>query len=69
MLVLGVNKVLERCQITIGGRRYTCPTKELNGQLFFNFKRAWLPVAEYLSDHTHELVEEGGRLFSRPFRP
>lgn len=69
MLVLGVNKVLKWCQITTGRGTYTCPTKEIDGQLFFAFKKAWHPVAAYISDHAHELVEEGGKLFSRPFRP
>ena len=36
MLVLGVNRILKWCQITTGGRRYTCPTKEINGELFFH---------------------------------
>lgn len=68
MLVLGVNKILKWCQITSGGRCYTCPTKEINGQLCFAFKKAWHPVAEFLSDYTEELVQEGGRVFSRPFK-
>lgn len=68
MLVLGVNKILKWCQITTGGRRYTCPTKEINGELFFAFKKAWHPVAKYISEHTDELVQEGGKVFSRPFR-
>ena len=68
MLVLGVNKILKWCQVTTGGRRYTCPTKLIDGKLFFHFKKAWHPVAEFISDHTQELVEEGGKVFSRPFR-
>lgn len=68
MLVLGVNKILKWCQIVSGGRHYTCPTKEINGQLYFAFKRTWHPVAEFISDHAEELVEEGGKVFSRPFR-
>ena len=67
MLVLGVNKILGWCQIVSGGRRYTCFTKEIDGQLHFVFKKAWHPVAEYISDHAEELVREGGRVFSRPF--
>ena len=67
MIVLGVNKVLEWCQIVSNGRRYTCPTKEINGQLFFNFKRAWHPVADFISEYTRESVREGGKIFSRPF--
>ena len=56
MLVLGVNKILKWCQITIGGRRYTCPTKEINGELYFVFKKVWHPVAKYIFEHTEELV-------------
>ena len=67
MLVLGVNKILKGCQIVSGGRRYTCPTKEINGQLCFVFKKAWHPVADFISNHAEELVQEGGRVFSRPF--
>jgi len=43
MLVLGVNDILKWCQITTGGRRYTCRTKEINGQLCFLFKKACIP--------------------------
>ena len=68
MLVLGVNKILRWCQITTGGRTYTCPTKEINGVRCFVFKRAWHPVSEFISDHAEELVQEGGRIFSRPFK-
>ena len=68
MLVLGVNRVLKWCRITTGRGTYTCPTKEIDGKLFFLFKRMWHPVTAYVSNHTHELVEEGGKLFSRPFR-
>ena len=68
MLVLGVNKICNWCQITNGGRRYTCPTKYINGELFFQFKKSWHPIAKFLSDNTHELVEEGGKVFSRSFR-
>lgn len=68
MLVLGVNKILKWCQITSGGRRYTCPTKIMDGKLFFHFKKAWYPVVDFVSDHTQELVQEGEKVFSRPFK-
>ena len=68
MLVLGVNKILKWCQITTGGRRYTCPTKEINGELCFIFKKAWHPAAKYISEHTEELIEEGGKVLSRPIK-
>lgn len=67
MLVLGINKILKWCQITTGGRRYTCPTKEIDGKLFFAFKKAWHPIVDFVSEYTTELVEEGGKIFSRPF--
>lgn len=35
MLVLGINRILKWVQITTGGGRYTCPTKEINGELLF----------------------------------
>ena len=68
MLVLGVNKILKWCQVFSNGRRYTCPTKEINGELCFVFKKAWYPVAKYISEHAEELVQESGKVFSRPFR-
>lgn len=68
MLVLGINRILNWCQITSGGRRYTCPTKLIDGKLFFHFKKEWHCVAEFVYDCTEELVEEGGRVFSRPFK-
>lgn len=68
MLVLGVNKILNWCQITSNGRRYTCPTKVIDGILCFQFKNQWHNVAEFASDHLEELVQEGGKTFSRPFK-
>lgn len=44
MLILGVNKILNWLQITSGGRRYTCPMKEINGNRFFLFKKGWHKV-------------------------
>lgn len=68
MLILGINKVLKWVQITTGGRRYTCPTKEINGELFFIFKKDWHKVMDFVSDHTTELVSEGGKVFSRAIK-
>lgn len=68
MLVLGVNKILKWCQITTRGRKYTCQTKLIDEKLYFYFKKAWHPVEEFISEHAQELVEEGGRVFSRSFR-
>ena len=68
MLVLSVNDILKWCQITTGGRRYTRPTKEINGVLHFLFKKKWHPVAKYISNNTMVLVEEGGKIISKPFK-
>jgi hypothetical protein len=54
MLVLGINRILKWAQIVSGGKRYTCPTKEINGELFFMFKNEWHKVVEFISEHTHE---------------
>lgn len=67
MQVFGVNKICEWCQVYSNGRRYTCPTKLINGELFFSFKRGWHSVAQYIGEHAEELVSEGGKTFLRPF--
>lgn len=68
MLVLGINKICGWCQVTSGGRRYTCPIKTVNGKLYFHFKKEWHEVAEFTSEYTEELIEEDGKTFSRPYR-
>ena len=44
------------------------PTKEIGGKLHFIFKKAWHPVSDFVSDRAHELVQEGGKIFSRPYK-
>ena len=68
MLILGVNRILNWLQITTGGRSYTCPTKNINGELFFRFKKSWHKVANYLSEYTTELVSEGSKIISRKIK-
>lgn len=65
MLVLGINRVLDWVQITTGGRTYTCPTKEINGELFFKFKKNWHKVMEYTSELTTEFFSKGGKYLSK----
>jgi len=65
MLVLGINRILNWLQITTGGRKYTCPTKLINGELFFKFKNQWHKAFDFLGEHVEELVEENGKVFSR----
>lgn len=68
MWVTGVNKILNWCQILSNGRRYTCPTKYIDGKLFFLHKKEWHSVAKYISEHAEELVEIGGKVISRKFK-
>lgn len=68
MLILGINKILKWCQITEGGRRYTCPTKLINNVLHFRFKNQWHKVADFVSEYTEELIEEGGKVISRKIK-
>lgn len=68
MLVSGLNRILNWCQVISGGRRYTCMTKMIDGELFFNFKKNWHRVAEFIAENAEELVSEGGIVFSRPFK-
>lgn len=65
MLILGVNKILNWVQITDGGRRYTCPIKDVDGELFFKFKNQLNRVLDYTSVHTTELISEGGKIISK----
>jgi len=51
MLVLGINHVLKWVQIVSGGIRYTCPMKEINGKLFFHFKKELHKVMDYSRDY------------------
>lgn len=68
MEVLGVNSISKWCQILSGGRRYTCPTKLIDNQLFFRFKKQWHSVVKYATATTTELFEEGGKFFSRRYK-
>lgn len=68
MTVLGVNKILNWCQIVSdSGRRYTCYTKVIDGALCFFFKKQWHKVGDYLNDYTDELVDLGGKIISRKY--
>ena len=67
MLVLGINRLLNWVQITAGGRRYTCIMKEINGELFFHFKKDWHRVMDFTYDLTTELLSEGGKIISQKF--
>lgn len=51
MIVVGLHKVLNWCQVITKNGTYTCPLKEIDGELFFRFKKAWHPVAKYISEH------------------
>lgn len=50
MLVLGINYACNWVQITTGWGTYTCPMKNVGGELYFKFKNEWHSVEEYASD-------------------
>ena len=52
VLVLCINHAAGWVQITTGGRTYTCPMKDVNGELFFRFKNEWHRVTDYTSEYT-----------------
>lgn len=68
MLVLGINRILKWVQITTGKGTYTCPLKEIDGELFFLFKKELHRVADFSSDLTTELFSEGGKVLSKTFK-
>lgn len=68
MLVLGINRILKWVQITTGWGTYTCPTKEINGELFFKFKNEWHKVIDFTSELTTELISEGGKIISQKIK-
>lgn len=68
MLILGLNTICKWCSITTGGRTYTCPTKNIDGRLFFRFKNQWHCVSDYISPYTMELVEINNRVIDRPYK-
>lgn len=51
MEVWGINYACKWVQIYNEGRRYTCNMKEIDGELYFIFKKEWHSVKEYASDH------------------
>ncbi|MEL1135317.1 hypothetical protein AAC978_09025 [Desulfitobacterium sp. THU1] len=65
MLVMGINRILKLVQITSGGKSYTCPTQEINGELFFIFKKSLHKVMDFTSEHTTELISVGGKIIDR----
>lgn len=67
MNIIGVNSILKLCQVSSKGRKYSCPTKWINGELFFAFKKQWHSVAQHATEYTTELIKEGGKVFSRKY--
>jgi len=55
MLVSGINYILSWVQVISGGRRYTCPMKEVDGVLLFKFKKEWHKVMEFAAENVYEL--------------
>lgn len=68
MLVTTINRLTDWLQIVTHTGTYTCPTKEINGELFFRFKRHWHKAANFLSEHTTELLSESGKTIFRELK-
>ena len=68
MIVLGLNRIGNWCQVLSNGRKYTCRLKEIDGKLFFYFKKEYHPLMEYLSDTAHELVSDRGKVIFKQFK-
>ena len=67
MRVLGVNRILNWLQI-VDSKIYTCPTKEVNGELLFRYKNKWHRAIDYSYEKTDELYSENGKTLSRIFK-
>lgn len=52
MIITVINKALKTVQIIAGTGTYTCPTKIINGELFFRFKNEWHEVAKFVTETT-----------------
>ena len=68
MIVFGINKVLNWCQVITHTGTYTCPIKEIDGALFFLFKKVWHPVVDFARDNAQVLINNGGKIVSIPFK-
>lgn len=68
MLVMHINRILKLVQITTGWGKYTCPTKEIKGELLFKFKNKWHKVIDFTSELTTELISEGGKIISQKIK-
>jgi hypothetical protein len=67
-LVLSVNDFLNTALITTHGCTYGCPTKTVNGELFFRFLNEWHSVAEYAGENTTIISDLGNGLVRRKFK-
>ena len=63
MLVLGVNKVLNWCQVLSNGRKYTCPTKVVDGELCFAFKKGGIVLESIFQNTQRNLYQKVAKHF------
>lgn len=43
-----LTKITNMVRVITSNGSYSCPTKTINGELFFKFKRKWHKVEDYL---------------------
>lgn len=55
-------------RVLSNGRRYTCPTRIVNGVLQFTFKNQTHNVLDYVSEHTTEFTEAGRSILRQRFK-
>lgn len=55
IIVMTISKLIDAVIIFTHGARYTCPTKEVDGELMFWFKQKWRKVADHVIDATDDL--------------
>ena len=47
-MIVFTNKFFDWVQVITHTGTYTCPTKMINGELYFKFKKEWHKVSKYL---------------------
>ncbi len=47
-MIVFTNPFFEWVQVITSTGKYTCPTKLIDGKLFFKFKNEWHEVSKYL---------------------
>jgi hypothetical protein len=55
IFVMTISNFIDAVIIFTHGARYMCPTKEVDGELMFWFKRKWHKVSDHTTEYTDDL--------------